>query len=78
MSKHAVDSKSFVWNKNGAIHAIHSQDPNVSTLEYVISEHLHLFFSQKNSGFCLKNILSCVLIGYPALIRYKNDNNNAQ
>ena len=50
MSKHAVDSNSFVWNKNGAIHAIHS-DPNVSTLEYVISEHLHLFFSQKNSGF---------------------------
>ena len=31
MSKHAVDSNSFVWNKNGAIHAINS-DPNVSTL----------------------------------------------
>ena len=29
MSKHAVDSKSFVWNKNGAIHVIDS-DPNVS------------------------------------------------
>ena len=29
MSKHAVDSNSFVWNKNGAIHVIDS-DPNVS------------------------------------------------
>jgi hypothetical protein len=29
MSKHAVDSNSFVWNKNGAIHVINS-DPNVS------------------------------------------------
>ena len=29
MSKHAMDSKSFVWNKNGAIHVIDS-DPNVS------------------------------------------------
>ena len=66
MSKHAADSNSFVWKKNGAIHAIHSE-PNVSTLKYVISEHLHLFFSQKNSGLFLKNILPCVLIGYPAL-----------
>ena len=31
MSKHAMDSNSFVWNKNGAIHAIHS-DPHVSTI----------------------------------------------
>ena len=31
MSKHTVDSNSFVWSKNGAIHVINS-DPNVSTV----------------------------------------------